>query len=302
MVRKYSTMILFIILITLSACSQGNNEVDSFTHVHGLSYDLSEPHDLYLGTHYGVFSIDSDLNWVWKGTEETRHDLMGFTFIEEGRMISSGHPNAQSDLMDPVGIIISEDKGETWEPIALHGEVDFHVLEVNASESGIIYGLDAGGKGLHLSQDSGYNWDLVISDIPINYGNTFSIVSDPISPNRLLAGTQYGIFKSEDSGETWELIQDSSTIFSAKGAYGQSGTVVAYFLGEDEGLMITEDFGQSWLPLNLQLIDDAVVHIAIHPVKEGTFSVGTVEEDIYQTIDNGANWIKIADSGVPITD
>ncbi len=32
-------------------------------------------------------------------------------------MISSGHPNAQSDLENPLGLMISEDDGETWDQL-----------------------------------------------------------------------------------------------------------------------------------------------------------------------------------------
>ncbi|OLO27022.1 hypothetical protein BTR23_21030 [Alkalihalophilus pseudofirmus] len=76
------------------------------------------------------------------GDISERHDLMGFTFKDANTMISSGHPNINSKLENPLGIVISKDEGELWEPISLHGDIDFHVFEVNASDTNIVYGID----------------------------------------------------------------------------------------------------------------------------------------------------------------
>ncbi|MEB1807411.1 MAG: hypothetical protein LPK26_08935 [Bacillaceae bacterium] len=266
--KKLYALILILLISVLGACSQDENkesETTMFQHVHGLAYELSAPYDLYLGTHYGLYHIDSNNSWTWLGTNKNRHDLMGFNFINENTMISSGHPSEGSKLKNPIGVIISTDKAETWEPIALHGEVDFHTFEVNASDSGVLYGID--GSGFYRSEDSGYNWEVIdTKGLPENPQDIYSLISNPSQPHSLLAGTKYGIYKSDNGGETWVLETDQETLISAKGAYGQAGTIVAYVQGKTKnGLMKSEDFGNTWTSLNLSLEDDAVAHIAIHP-------------------------------------
>ncbi|WP_088104064.1 F510_1955 family glycosylhydrolase [Halalkalibacter urbisdiaboli] len=332
--RRNINMLLIVLLLSLlTACAQGEEqgieneqtgevendaevEVDletehqhehekketMFQHVHGLAYELSEPYDLHLGTHHGVFRINPDNVWRWLGTNKHRHDVMGFTFLDEETMISSGHPSEASNLKNPIGVIISKDQAETWEPIALHGEVDFHTFEVNASQSGVLYGIDM--SGFYRSEDFGYNWELVrAKGLPENPQDIYTLVSNPGQPSALLAGTKFGIYQSDDGGETWGLATDEETLISAKAAYEQEGTIVAYVQGKNEnGLVKSTDFGSSWTSLNLQFDDDAVAHIAVHPVNEGEFAVGTFKGDLYRTIDNGVNWQVIAKEGKSIVD
>ncbi|EGL84175.1 hypothetical protein CathTA2_0274 [Caldalkalibacillus thermarum TA2.A1] len=276
--------------------------VDSFMHVHGLSYDPQEPYDLYLSTHHGLIRIDDEGQWNWTSSAEHRHDLMSFTFRDEETMIASGHPAKASDFQDPLGVIISKDRGKTWEPIALHGEVDFHVMEVNASDPDVIYGIDAHGSGLYRSTDGGFNWEVLeTKGLPEDFATVFALVSDPGNPESVLAGTQRGIFKSEDGGKTWELKSNEQTFVSGKGVSKQSGMIIVYLYGQSPGLMISHDFGETWDSLNLVLEgNDAVTHIAVHPSEEGVYTVGTREEHLFQTADGGENWIQIAENGKPL--
>ncbi|WP_100404691.1 F510_1955 family glycosylhydrolase [Bacillus solitudinis] len=327
---KRHALIFILILTNLAACSQGEEntieneitnelEVDSevvtdtetgtkeevatmFQHVHGLAYELSEPYDLYLGTHQGVFHINPENHWTWLGTKKHRHDVMGFNFIDEDIMISSGHPSEASNFENPIGIILSTDKAESWEPIALHGEVDFHLFEVNASDSGVLYGIDV--SGFYRSEDSGYTWEVIeTKGLPENTQDIFSLISNPGQAHSLLAGTKYGILKSENGGETWELATDQETMISAKGAYKQAETIVAYVQGKNQnGLMKSEDFGNTWTSLNLTLDKDAVAHIAIHPNNREEYTVGTFNGNMYRTKDSGDNWVMIAEKSKSIVD
>lgn len=213
------------VLMLIVSCAQEESEdtigqqVDRFTNVYGLAYNPKIPHDLYLGTRYGLVRMNAQQEWSYTSEREHRHGLLSFTFLDQDTMISSGHPAVESDFEDPLGLIISTDLGETWEPLALQDEVDFHVMEVNATDSSVIYGLDAFGKGLHRSQNHGEDWvALEAAGFTETYPDfIFSLVSDPGNPNALLAGTQQGVFSSDDGGETWELIDTTYTMLSAKG-------------------------------------------------------------------------------------
>jgi hypothetical protein len=206
-------------------------------------------------------------------------------------------------LANPLGVVISEDEGETWEPISLHGQVDFHVFEVNVADSSVMYGVNSHGShaGLYQSQDGGYEWDkLESSGLPEDLYAIYALVSDPADPQHVLAGTGNGILESQDGGETWRVQSDQQSFISAQVVPQQPEKLIAYVLGQNEGLMISEDFGETWTSLNLALEDDVVLHIAIHPAQEGVYTIGTQKEHVFQTTDGGANWVKIAESGKPI--
>lgn len=307
MIKKIETVIGLSILLTLTACAQEEEDttgvsesVESFEHVHGLSYDPKKPHDLYLATHHGLIQINGEEDWSFTSEAEHRHDNMSFTFQDEDTMISSGHPAESSNLKNPIGVVVSEDQGETWEPIALHGEVDFHVMEVNASDPDVLYGIS--GTDFYRSMDGGFNWGILETEgLPEDYSSIYSLVSDPSQSESILAGTQQGVFESHDGGETWELKSNERTIISGEGANQLGEIIVAYVLGQPAGLMISEDFGETWDSLNMVLEeDDAVIHIAIHPNEEGVYAVGTSQEHLFQTTDGGKNWTQLAESGEPL--
>lgn len=303
--KKLNLCIIAITMILLTSCAQDDNSVESvdhFEHVHGLAYDPKEPYDLYLGTHQGLIQMDSKGHWSYTSEDKHRHDLLSFRFLDENTMISSGHPAVASIMQDPLGVIISKDQGKTWDPLALHGEVDFHVLEVNASDPNVIYGIDSHGSGFYRSTDKGYHWEaLVAKGFTEEYPEfIFSVISDPGNSRSLLAGTQQGIFASQDGGESWELISTDQTLLSGKGVPDQPGTIVAYALGEPFGLLISYDFGKTWSSLNIQLDDDdEVLSIAIHPTDEDTYAIGTLLDHLFKTTDGGKTWYQLAELGEP---
>jgi hypothetical protein len=55
-------------------------------------------------------------------------DTMRFTVAGPDRFLGSGHPDFQKDpdLPPLLGLIKSEDAGQTWEPVSMLGEADFH--------------------------------------------------------------------------------------------------------------------------------------------------------------------------------
>ena len=96
-------------------------------HVHGLGVD---PGDgvLYAATHSGLFRIPEQGKAARVANRV--QDTMGFSIVGPGRFIGSGHPDFREDDVRPplLGLIESDDAGETWERLSLHGEADFHAL------------------------------------------------------------------------------------------------------------------------------------------------------------------------------
>ncbi len=167
-----------LVLLFLTACSQPN-EVESFTHIHGLEYSNES---FYIATHHGLIEVN-ETGWEQVGEAEHQHDLMGFTVLNDGMMISSGHPSVKSDLSNPLGVVLSEDKGLSWEPIALYEEVDFHILHVNEGDQNIMYGVDAANSVLYKSENGGHDWSQVNEEgLPVPIGEVITLQSNPLNP------------------------------------------------------------------------------------------------------------------------
>src|SRR3970282_1742342 len=87
----------------------------------------------------------------WEYVGEGRSDLMGFTVhpSKRGVMYVSGHPNLSSHLPNPIGVMVSRDGGQSWQPLALAGKVDLHAMTIGA-DGKTLYGWNvSGAPGLY---------------------------------------------------------------------------------------------------------------------------------------------------------
>ena len=103
---------------------------------------------------------------------------------------------------------LSKDGGNNWSSnLNTSGMPDRFVTSV------AINPLDAGkclvsfggyhNKQIWLTQDTGANWTNISFDIPIHVE---SLTWHPQNPNWIYAGSDFGIFATEDLGETWSTI------------------------------------------------------------------------------------------------
>lgn len=116
-------------------------------HIHGLGIDPADD-SLYVATHHGLFHIDG------AGTPERVadrwQDTMAFTVVGPGHFLASGHPDLREELPPHLGLIESTDGGESWTPLALQGEADFHILEPAGA---VLYAYDATTGRLLRTED-----------------------------------------------------------------------------------------------------------------------------------------------------
>jgi photosystem II stability/assembly factor-like uncharacterized protein len=63
------------------------------------------------------------------------------------------------------------------------------------------------------------------------------------------------------------------------------------------GVMISNDGGESWTSLGLDLGQDAASAISVNQKDENQIAVGTFSPSMYVTKDGGQNWEQIITSG-----
>ena len=109
-------------------------------------------------------------------------------------------------------------------------------------------------KGVYRSTDAGESWArLEVTDEDVQF---WSVVVSPHDPDVIFAGTgPVGCFRSDDGGESWSKCQvDHPERF--KITFGHSRTMriafhptdpnVMYAVAEINGLLVSEDGGESW--------------------------------------------------------
>ena len=200
-------------------------------HVHGLGVD---PGDgvLYAATHSGLFRIPEQ--GVASSVANRAQDTMGFSVVGPGQFIGSGHPDVREDDLRPplLGLISSADRGETWQPLSLRGEADFHALEAAHSS---VYGYDATSQTFMVSTDR-EQWDrrsqLGLADFAV----------DPADPDVVLATTERGLLRSTDGGRTWSPVAGAPLLQVVSWA----GQGPLYGVTPDGTVQRSPDGGTSW--------------------------------------------------------
>lgn len=191
------------VLAATTGCSTGGSDATTDTgpeggsapemeHIHGIGVD-PEDGAVYAGTHHGLFRIaDGRATRV----ADRVQDFMGFTVAGPEHFLASGHPGEGQDGPGSLGLIESNDAGQTWHDLSLSGEADFHSLEYR---HGRVYGLNSMTGQLLLSTDM-KSWQ-ELSRTPIA---DFTV--SPTDPDSLVATTEQGLARSADGGRTFQPV------------------------------------------------------------------------------------------------
>ncbi len=160
----------------------------SVSHIHAALRD-PQTGELLLATHEGLFrQSGSELQQVGPVI-----DLMSFAVDADGTLYASGHPSADADLPQPLGLITSSDSGQTWQVASRGGQSDFHALTVGPST---VVGFDG---ALRATAD-GKSWTTLDLNLPV-----ITLAASPQS-GTLLATTQAGLVRSDDDGASWQTL------------------------------------------------------------------------------------------------
>ncbi|MCB9305953.1 MAG: glycosyl hydrolase [Lewinellaceae bacterium] len=163
--------------------------------------------------------------------------------------------------------------------------------------------LYLGANKLYRSFDRGEHWEAISDDLTgggkkgnVPYGTLSSIHESPLKFGLLYAGSDDGLLHvTRDGGETWARISDSlprglwvsrvqasaherSRVYLSLNGYRQDD-FNAY-------LYVSEDYGQQWTPIGLDLPSEPVNVIREDPVNPDVLYVGT-DHQVYVSLDRG---------------
>ncbi|MEM1240636.1 MAG: glycosyl hydrolase [Cyanobacteria bacterium P01_H01_bin.26] len=167
----------------------------------------------------------------------------------------------------------SMDGGDSWRRLVqgLDTLTPFSTLTV---AQGQVLALGTHGDGIFRSDSGGENWRRINNGL-----DTLDIGLVYMRPNTpqvmLAAGTEGGLSRTTDGGETWNLVADQPFL-----ALTEADGIL--WAGDKTGqLLRSRDDGQSWQPL-LTVADDPVTAIAaegqtvyVGTASQGAFRIGT---------------------------
>ena len=232
-------------LTTMFALTSDDGTADSLSelpafdpgpvHVHGLGINPSDG-SLLIATHTGMWRVpegDSDAYRVGKLFQDT----MGFTVAGPDYFLGSGHPDVnearRKKLPSRLGLIESRDAGETWQPISLLGQADFHVLRFVGER---VYGYDSSNDRLLVSRDRGSTWSELARPGPL-----IDLAANPANTKQLLASTEAGLFRSNSGGRNW------TGLTARIGLLAWPDTEAVYLVEANGTVFVSGSAGDAWV-------------------------------------------------------
>ncbi|HTW81078.1 MAG TPA: hypothetical protein VME23_16135 [Terracidiphilus sp.] len=196
----------------------------------------------------------------------------------------------------------SPDAGATWHRLAKLDPSDGYVLDSlvvdSSNPSNIFVGAwkDSYGGGLWISHDGGRTWKEAtrLKGQPIH-----ALVQAPSNPHVLLAGTLGGVFRTEDSGQTWTLISPpgSREIHEIESLAVDPRSPDIVYVGTWHLPWKTSNGGKTWSNIKRGVIVDSdIFSIIVDPEKPRIVYMSACS-GIYKSENSGLLFHKI--QGIP---
>lgn len=241
----------------------------SVGHIHGLGVDPADD-SLYVATHFGLFHVDE--SGGPRRVADRYQDTMAFTVVGPGHFLGSGHPDLREDLPAHLGLIESTDAGETWTPLALQGEADFHILEPAGDA---LYAYDATSGRLLRTEDR-KSFDEVVR------GPLISVAAvDDNGPLIATDGNGQLLGIDPRSGETVELGGPNMMYLDTTPDGSLAG------VDPDGVVRVSTDTGRTWREVGS--IDGQPAAFTISAQRW----FAATETTVYQSTDGGHTWSRV---------
>jgi len=183
------------------------------------------PHDpgtLYFGAQFLFRSRDRGETWETISPDLTRSIPIDQRFrISDYGTLHWIHESPRRAGVIAVGtddglIQLSEDHGKTWRRAAaipgVPERAQIRRVLLSAHDANTVYAAAAAHEDddfrpyVAKSTDLGRTWRRIESDLPAR-SPVMSLVEDPVNPQLLFAGTQFGVFATLDGGAHWMPLQ-----------------------------------------------------------------------------------------------
>ncbi len=262
-----------------------------FVSLNVISMIFNDKDELIVGTaDVGLWRHDK-VDEAWVKTEDFIHNcVLDFAINSDGKLFAAKPSSPQR------GLVTSDDDGETW------SKLDFTArdwIEVLDSKDNFVFAKKVvqatKDETFYYSNDYGYSWNTFQAG-----SATFLFDISFDSSGTIYAGTDAGLFKSTDDGDSWIAVSltvvEIVTEIETKSGYV---FVVGMNVAEQIKLLFSTDGFQSFQMLNspnevipeMGINQNGDVYVIGHDA--ATEAKPEVTTHIYKSTDNGNNWTTV---------
>lgn len=196
----------------------------------GIAQDPFDTETIYYGSQFVHKSTDRGDNWTIISPDLTtndpekqkQRDSGGLTYDVTGAenfttiLAISPSPMERSVIWvgtDDGNVQVTRDDGATWTNVVgnIQGVAEgawvpqVHASTYNAGEAFVVFGDHRRNNWepyLYHTTDYGRSWNRLVDSDDV-WGYVLSFVQDPIEPNLMFVGTEFGLYVSFDAGSNW---------------------------------------------------------------------------------------------------
>ena len=157
------------------------------------------------------------------------------------------------------------------------------------------------GAGVWYSPDSGERWKRSRINLPFHAQpgeiQIRALAVSPHNPHHIFAGSEVGLYRSEDKGASWELLEspmDGLQIWSV--AVHPTDPDIIFAGTKPPGVFRSQDGGKRWERVSIDIAEQClagapkVTNIVFDPRDPRTVWVGVEIDGVFRSRDGGDTW------------
>ena len=274
--------------------------------VSGREFDLTKG-IVYKSTNGGeswieVWQGDNMARYIWVNPQDNNILYVSTGIFDR----EAANSNPQSGKAGGVGVIKSTDGGMTWQE-ANNGLDNLYVgsLFMHPENPDILLAGTGNNQyfynsGIYLTTNGAQNWTPVSQGFNLNINSVEFSITDP---QIAYAGADNNILRSNDGGQTWNVINPGEFGWGAPGV--RSGFPIDFQVDPRNperifannyggGNFLSEDGGQTWQVASTGYTGAQMRALDIDPEHPGLV-YGASRNGIFRSLDGGATWEGIVD-------
>lgn len=293
----------------------------------GASGVPGRPNEFYIGVNNGGVWKTTDFGRVWTPIfDDQPTGSIGFLAVAPSApdtvYVGSGEGLQRPDLSVGDGMYKSVDGGKTWTHLGLRDAQQISCIAVHPRDPNIVYVSVLGHpygpnetRGLYKTTDGGSTWTKLLG--PDEHTGSTQVVLDPKKPDTVYCslwaarqapwengrwqGSQSGLFKSTDAGETWTRLEGglpTASLGLGRIGIGISATdpdriYASVDARQHGGFYRSDDGGQTWrqpvVDPRLWGRGDDFAEIKVDPTNADVVYSANVAT--YKSTDGGETWV-----------